>query len=187
MTSVDAIAAVVEAWSRETDAYATVSAEARAALVERLRSLRALHSRDEELDETHAKGLAAEAEVARLQAWVSDLQAGTYINCVYCGHRYGPDDVAAESIPRAEATGKPSMAEALRQHVATCPRHPMAALEARLRTIRAAWSTFVEVVRETPWDAWAGVNHVFLECAVPLEAHDYVHQKLVALRAAIEG
>ena len=24
------------------------------------------------------------------EQWVADLQSGLYINCVYCGHRYGP-------------------------------------------------------------------------------------------------
>jgi hypothetical protein len=28
--------------------------------------------------------------IAELVAWVNDLQSGMYINCVYCGHRYGP-------------------------------------------------------------------------------------------------
>ena len=26
-------------------------------------------------------------EIERLKNWVNDLQAGMYINCVYCGHR----------------------------------------------------------------------------------------------------
>ena len=34
---------------------------------------------------------ALRAEIARLEAWVRDMQAGCYVNCVYCGHRYGPD------------------------------------------------------------------------------------------------
>lgn len=28
----------------------------------------------------------AEQEIASLKTWVSDLQAGTWVNCVYCGH-----------------------------------------------------------------------------------------------------
>lgn len=64
--------------------------------------------------------LAAEkAENARLSDWVSDLQAGGYVNCVYCGHRYGPDP------------GTPvAMADVLKAHVSTCPEHPMAKLTA---------------------------------------------------------
>lgn len=50
----------------------------------------------------------------RLQQWVNDLQAGMYINCVYCGHRYGPDD----EVPAA-------MADVLKQHIEQCPEHPL--------------------------------------------------------------
>lgn len=50
-----------------------------------------------------------------LRQWINDLQSGMYINCVYCGHRYGPNE---EEIP----------ADALRRHVAECPEHPMAKL-----------------------------------------------------------
>jgi len=42
-----------------------------------------------------------------------------YINCVYCGHRYGPDD----EVPA-------TMAEVLKEHIEQCPEHPMSALKA---------------------------------------------------------
>ena len=51
------------------------------------------------------------------QQWVADCQSGMYVNCVYCGHRYGPQD-----------TTPVSMAEMLKTHIAACPRHPMAKL-----------------------------------------------------------
>ena len=60
-------------------------------------------------------------EVAELKRWVSDLQAGMYINCVYCGHRYGPDD----EVPS-------TMADALKEHVERCPKHPMSKLRTKL-------------------------------------------------------
>lgn len=56
-------------------------------------------------------------EIARLHQWCSDLQSGMYVNCVYCGHRYGP----RETTPVA-------MADALKAHAAQCPEHPMSAL-----------------------------------------------------------
>ena len=59
------------------------------------------------------------AEVERLKAWVDDLQSGMYINCVYCGHRYGPDT----EVPS-------SMAAVLKEHVEQCPDHPMSKLRA---------------------------------------------------------
>jgi hypothetical protein len=57
------------------------------------------------------------AEIERLMVWVADLQSGMYVNCVYCGHRYGP----CETTPV-------SMADALKRHIAECPAHPMSEL-----------------------------------------------------------
>ena len=76
------------------------------------------------------------AEIRRLRQWVHDLQAGMYINCVYCGHRYGPDD----QVPA-------TMAQALKEHVERCPEHPMAALREerdRLRTAMEEARTSIE-------------------------------------------
>lgn len=58
-------------------------------------------------------------EIGRLKQWVADLQAGTFITCVYCGHRYGPDD----EVPAA-------MADVLKEHIQQCAEHPMAAYKA---------------------------------------------------------
>lgn len=57
-----------------------------------------------------------------LLAWISDLQSGMYINCVYCGHRYGPNEM---EIP----------ADALRRHVASCPEHPMSKVVRRCKEV----------------------------------------------------
>ncbi len=54
-------------------------------------------------------------EIERLRQWVADLQSGMYVNCVYCGHRYGPGE-----------TTPVSMADALKAHISQCPEHPMA-------------------------------------------------------------
>lgn len=59
-------------------------------------------------------------EIDRLRNWIADLQSGMYINCVYCGHRYGP----GESTPA-------TMAEALKAHIEICPDHPMSSLKAK--------------------------------------------------------
>ena len=60
----------------------------------------------------------AEAEIKRLQQWVDDLMSGMQVNCVYCGHRYGP----ATDIPVA-------MADILKEHIEQCPAHPMSKLK----------------------------------------------------------
>lgn len=53
-------------------------------------------------------------QIEQLNKWVDDLQSGMFINCVYCGHRYGPKD------------GTPvTMADVLKRHVVQCPKHPM--------------------------------------------------------------
>lgn len=63
---------------------------------------------------------------ARLQSQVNDLQSGMYINCVYCGHRYGPNP------------GTPvAMADILKQHIENCPDHPMSTLKKRVAELEA--------------------------------------------------
>lgn len=59
--------------------------------------------------------------VKQLEGWVDDLQSGMYVNCVYCGYRYGPRD----KVPT-------SMADALKIHIEKCPDHPMSKLKARV-------------------------------------------------------
>lgn len=56
-------------------------------------------------------------ELERYKQWVADCQSGMYINCVYCGHRYGPSD----EVPCSKA-------DALKQHIAQCDKHPMSKL-----------------------------------------------------------
>ncbi len=41
-----------------------------------------------------------------------------YVNCVYCGHRYGP----AKDTPV-------SMADVLKKHIENCSKHPMSKLK----------------------------------------------------------
>jgi hypothetical protein len=61
------------------------------------------------------------AENKRLEAWIDDLQSGMYINCVYCGHRYGPMDEV--TIP---------MRKQLEQHINSCPKHPLSKARAEI-------------------------------------------------------
>lgn len=82
------------------------------------------HLNCKELCETLRK--RSEAANAALRDWVNDLQAGMFINCVYCGHRYGPND----EVPAA-------MADVLKEHIAKCPQHPMSKLESAVAALRA--------------------------------------------------
>lgn len=66
-------------------------------------------------------------ENTKLQLWVADLQAGIYVNCVYCGHRYGPNAFVSSIMdPRSkDKIGKKTMAELLKEHIKVCPKHPL--------------------------------------------------------------
>ena len=65
------------------------------------------------------------AQVERYKAWVDDLQSGMYVNCVYCGHRYGPTE-----------TTPVSMADALKEHIEHCPEHPASKLRSELEQVK---------------------------------------------------
>jgi hypothetical protein len=74
-------------------------------------------------------------EIEALQQWIKDVQGKTFVNCIYCGHRYG----AASTTPVA-------LADIMKQHVAQCPKHPLsvtkkALSEARLDMIEAGLKT----------------------------------------------
>ncbi len=57
-------------------------------------------------------------EIKRMHQWVDDLQSGMYVNCIYCGHRYGP----VENTPV-------STHDMLKKHVMSCSEHPMSQLK----------------------------------------------------------
>lgn len=82
------------------------------------------------LHDANARITELERERDEARQWVRDLQSGMYVNCVYCGHRYGPGE-----------TTPVSMADALKAHVEQCPRHPMSELkhqrDTAMRALRA--------------------------------------------------
>lgn len=63
---------------------------------------------------------ALRAERRQLRQRMNDLHAGMYVNCVYCGYRYGPD----KDTPVA-------MANVLKQHIEVCPQHPLSHMKQR--------------------------------------------------------
>lgn len=79
-------------------------------------------------------------ENERLKQWVDDLQSGMYINCVYCGHRYGPED----ELPS-------SMADVLKEHVEQCPEHPMSRLKDRVKIVINQLNRMVEPEHEAEY------------------------------------
>jgi len=93
-----------------------------------------LRCKDATITRLEAEIAKLKGEVERLNAWVNDLQSGMYINCVYCGHRYGPKD----KVPC-------TMANALKQHIEQCPKHPMSALK---KSLAAAKQENERLIRE---------------------------------------
>lgn len=88
---------------------------------------------------------AAERRIVELEQWVRDLQSGMYINCVYCGHRYGPRD------------GTPvAMADVLREHIEKCQRHPLAAERARAEAAEAKLAAVLAEWRDVAADVCPG-------------------------------
>ncbi len=53
-------------------------------------------------------------KIRKQKDWIDDLQSGMYVNCVYCGFRYGNKE-----------TTPTSMANILKEHVENCEDHPM--------------------------------------------------------------
>ncbi len=62
----------------------------------------------------------------RYQQWINDLQSGMYINCVYCGHRYGPREETPVNMSRV-----------LKEHIEQCPEHPLSAMKRRAEELEA--------------------------------------------------
>lgn len=86
------------------------------------------------------------AEIERLEQWVTDCQSGMYVNCVYCGHRYGP----REDTPVA-------MADVLREHIEQCPKHPLSRAKAEIERLTAE----LAAIREAEQERKAFAAHVF--------------------------
>ena len=79
-------------------------------------------------------------KIARLKAWVADLQARLTVNCVYCGLSYGP----RESTPV-------SMADILKAHIEVCPDHPMSTLKAEVARLLAENHNLREMAADAKW------------------------------------
>lgn len=86
---------------------ADIHEENQSLLIGDLEAFKKSNAEDHELME------AMTAKIDQLQTWVDDLHSGMYINCVYCGHRYGPD------------TEEGIMSEVLHEHIKDCPKHPL--------------------------------------------------------------
>ena len=77
------------------------------------------------------------AEIEKLKTWVNDLHSGMYVNCVYCGHRYGKQGEVNHS-----------MADVLKKHIENCPKHPMSKLKAERDRLAARAAALERAIKE---------------------------------------
>lgn len=90
-----------------------------------------------ELDALSDEVNALRQENARLRRWVADLQSGMFVNCVYCGHRYGPD-------PGTQV----AMADVLKAHISECQEHPMSKLRVEFDALLANYLLLVKTAHD---------------------------------------
>ena len=101
-----------------------------------------------------------------MKKWVNDLQSGMYINCVYCGHQYGPK----ENTPI-------SMADVLKQHIEKCPKHPMSKLKTKYADLEKAVEEWIDYIGDYDPHVYGSKN-----CLVRVEHYDKIKKILAALR-----
>jgi len=77
---------------------------------------------EKEIAELEEKIEKRDKALEQYRRWTNDLQSGMYVNCVYCGHQYGP----RKDTPVA-------MADVLRKHIEQCPEHPLSAAKAEIQ------------------------------------------------------
>lgn len=115
-----------------------------------------LYVNQHEVECAEVRASDAAKKIVQLEKWIADLQSGMYVNCVYCGHRYGPK----EGTPT-------SMADVLKAHVEECPQHPMSKLkrdiEAALAEVNLLNPTDVQFTNVVAAAAWLRLKYTELE------------------------
>ncbi|MCK9596683.1 hypothetical protein M0R19_05825 [Candidatus Pacearchaeota archaeon] len=61
-------------------------------------------------------------KILDLEKWIDNLQEGTIITCVYCGHAYPPGT-------------QTSRRKVLYEHIKICPKHPLREAEERIKEL----------------------------------------------------
>jgi hypothetical protein len=122
-TIIDSLYTIIDSIRSETDKYKTL-----------YHSNSRCQCSDDDACAHIRRAETAEAEIVNLKQWIDDLQSGMYINCVYCGHRYGPND----EVPT-------TMADALKEHIEQCPKHPMSKLKSERDQLKKELQTYKEM------------------------------------------
>ncbi len=101
------------------------------------------------------------AENEKLKAWISDLQSGMFINCVYCGHRYGPKD----QMPATLVAADPVKIKAVQDKISHLPKtielKNYRRVFAEIYLGRPATDKEVTMSGDAMTDTWIG-DHIFL-------------------------
>ena len=70
-------------------------------------------------------------EIKELNNWINDLQAGMYVNCVYCGYRFSNPEVF------------PTIQEVLHEHMENCSKHPLFKANQELKRLNSIIKTLI--------------------------------------------
>jgi len=76
------------------------------------------------------------SQMGSLLEWIDDLHSGMYINCVFCGHRYGPD------------TEEGVMSDVLHEHIAVCPEHSLSEALAEIEQLKKDMEPFMAQITQ---------------------------------------
>jgi len=125
--SIDALEDTLHEYTKLAD----IHEENQSQLMGELEAFKKVNAEDHELME------AMSATITRLRCWVDDLHSEMYINCVYCGHRYGPDTKETRA-----------MSEVLHAHVAVCPEHPLSAALAEIEQLKQDMEPFMAQITQ---------------------------------------
>ena len=109
----------------------------------------------------------------QLEQWIDDLQSGMYINCVYCGHRYGPN--SGPSTKKFNIT----MRKALEEHISSCPKHPLSAAKAEITVLKESvesWKREYRLINAAQIAAEERVKELEAENKRLREALEYIHE-----------
>lgn len=120
----------------------------------------------DEIDALRSQVATLNAERDEAREWVRRMhREHQTVTCVYCGHAYPPGTPASGSA-------------ALTEHIAQCPKHPMAAIRADLARVTAerdaALADAGDLAAECKaWrEAWEGRDHASDGDADPAHSHD---------------
>lgn len=123
------------------------------------------------------------ADNARMKAWLADLQSGMFINCVYCGHRYGPKDQMPATLVAADPAKIKAIQEKINHLPKTIELKQYRRQFAEIYLGRPATDKEITIAGDAMTDTWNGPQNIYLadlKTWVPLFCADF-QRRLTAL------